>query len=87
MRIKWYPWRRIRLDQNWIFMHRGEKGDGSNFRLFADVMNPYKLFFAIEYYFCCFSLHSLLFHSFFDCFCMLSKRDNHNLKKDEGEQF
>ena len=29
----------IRLDQNWIFMHRGEEGGGSNFRLFADVIN------------------------------------------------
>ena len=31
---------RILLDQNWVFMHRGEKaGWGLNFRLFADVIN------------------------------------------------
>ena len=30
----------IRLDQNWAFMHRGEKGGwDSNFSLFADVIN------------------------------------------------
>ena len=43
MRIKWYPWSGIRLDQNWIFMHRGEKGGGSNFRLSADVINEWTL--------------------------------------------
>ena len=38
----------IRLDQNWMLIHRGEEGDGgsgmgggvsSNFRLFADAIN------------------------------------------------
>ena len=30
------------------------------------------------------NIHCLLFHSFFYCFYMLSKRDNHNLKKRQG---
>ena len=50
-------------------------------------MNPYKFFLAIEYYFLHFSLslHSLLFHSFYEFFCMLSKRENHNFKNKTRE--
>ena len=67
-----------------MFVHRGEEGGGGlKFILFANVMNELPLtnsFLLLNVNFFCFSLslHSLLFHSFFHCFCMLSKRDNHN---------
>ena len=74
-----------------MFMHRGEKGGGgSNFRLFADVTSECNLtnsFLLLNIFFCfSLSLHSLLFHSFFYCFCMLSKRDNQNFKKRRGRE-
>ena len=49
-------------------------------------MNPYKFFFAIEYYFLHFSLslHSLLFHSFYDFLHVKQKREPQ--LQDEGEQ-
>ena len=52
-------------------------------------MNPYKFFFAIEYDFFLFffvSSLSALSQFFFYCFCMLSKGDNHDFEKGEGEQ-
>ena len=84
----------ICLDQNfkigWLCIE-GKRWVGvRKLDFFVDVINESSLtnsflLFNMIFFFCfSLSLHSLLFHSFFYCFCMLSKRDNHNFKKIRG---
>ena len=79
--------------QNWRLCMEGKRWVGvRNLDFFVDVINewPFANTFSLLnliFWFCfsfSLSLYSLLFHSYFYCFCMLSKRDNQNFKKNCG---
>ena len=90
--------RRVCLDQNWMFVDRGEEGGGGpKFRFFC--WRRHKWMASHQIIFCywrflvvvvvvlfCFSLllYSLHLHTLFHC-CMLSKRDNHYFEKKARE--